>query len=75
MILAPLLALLILGAYIGYTYTQQLKTKEYITSIQNKHVPIISLADENYILLENIVKSFKDSVGTGEKDWLKNTYT
>lgn len=73
MILAPLLALLILGTYIGYTYTQQLKTKEYITSIQNEHVPLISLADANSILLENIVKSFKDSVGTGEKEWLKNT--
>lgn len=70
MLITPLLALLILSSYIGYTYTQQLKNTEYIISIQDEYVPIISLANENYILLQNIIKSFKDSVGAGEKEWI-----
>lgn len=71
MMLTPSLALLVLGLYLGHTHNQQAISKEYIMSIKDTSVPVISIANENIILLENIIKSFKDAVGADEKEWLE----
>lgn len=75
MIFAPLVAILLFLVYMTYVYKAQTSTKEYIISIEKYHVPIIRIANENTLLLDKIIKSFKDSVGAGEKEWLENAKT
>lgn len=75
MILAPLLALLIFGLYIVFIYKEQIVSKEYMLSIKDKHVPIMNITTQNNILLNNVIKSFKDSVGAQEIEWLENAKT
>ncbi|MDB2405507.1 ATP-binding protein [Arcobacteraceae bacterium] len=73
MLIAPLVALALFALYIINIYNLQVISKQYTSSIQEKHFPIINIANENIILLDNITKSFKDAVGAQEQEWLKET--
>lgn len=73
MILAPLIATLIFALYIIFVYKEQVISKEYMISIEHDHFPIMNIANQNNILLDNVIKSFKDSVGAQEVEWLENT--
>ena len=73
MILAPLIATLIFALYIIFVYKEQVISKEYMLSIEHDHFPIMNIANQNNILLDNVIKSFKDSVGAQEVEWLENT--
>ncbi|MEW7989142.1 MAG: ATP-binding protein [Candidatus Thiodiazotropha sp.] len=72
MLIPPLLALVLLFTYMLYTYWQQQTTHQHTLQIQNTHIPAIALANENLFLLDNIIKTFKDSVGAREPAWLVN---
>lgn len=73
MLIAPLLAIALFGLYIINIYFQQIEGKEYIDSIYQKHFPILNIANENTILLDNIIKLTEDAVVANEKTWLDNT--
>ena len=59
--------------YIINIYTQHIEGKKYMDSIHLSHFPIINIANENIILLDNIIRSFEDAVVAGEKGWLENS--
>ena len=71
MILAPLVAISMFGLYIGFVYNEHAVSKEHIVSIRDNHFPIMNIANQNNILLENVIRSFKDSVGAQEIEWLQ----
>ena len=73
MLIAPLLAVALFALYITNIYMQQLEGKEYIDSVYNKHFPILNIANENIILLDNTIRSFEDAVVAGEETWLENS--
>ena len=64
MIIAPLMAILIFALYILFVYFEQSVSKKYLLSIQENHFPIMNIAQENNILLDNVIKSFKDSANS-----------
>jgi len=73
MLIAPLLAITLFGLYIFNIYTQQIESKKYMDSIYKKYFPILNIANENLILLDNTISSFEDSVSAGEEAWLENS--
>ncbi len=72
MILAPLVAITIFALYIVFIYNEHVVTNEHMVSIRDNHFPIMNIANQNNILLDNVIKSFKDSVGAQEEEWLEN---
>ncbi|KAB7884828.1 hypothetical protein [Poseidonibacter ostreae] len=73
MLIAPLLAVALFALFIINIYFQQIEGKEYIESIYQKHFPILNIANENRILLDNIIKLTEDAVVANEQTWLNNT--
>ena len=72
LLIAPLLAVMLFGFYIGNIYMQQIEGKKLMDSIYKKHFPILNIANENIILLNNIIRVFEDSVAASEITWLEN---
>lgn len=72
MLIAPLLAMALFGFYIANIYMQQIEGKKYMDSVYQKHFPILNIANENLILLDNIIRVFEDAVVAGEEAWLEN---
>lgn len=70
MLIAPLLAVTLFGLYITNVYIQQIEGKKYIDSVYEKHFPILNIANENIILLDNIIRVSEDAVFAGEEPWL-----
>ena len=56
-----------------YAYFQQQTRQSYLQKIQSTHLPAIEISIKNLILLEGMIKTFKDAVGAKEPSWLKNT--
>jgi len=73
MLIAPLLAITLFGLYIVNIHTQQIESKKNIDSIYQKYFPILNIANENLILLDNIIASVEDAVVAGEKSWLEQS--
>lgn len=70
MLIAPLIAVALFGLYITNIYMQQIEGREYMDSIYKKHIPILNIAKENLILLDNIIKTSEDAVVAAEETWL-----
>lgn len=70
MLVAPLLAIALFALYIINIYSEQSQAKEYMDSIYKTHFPIITIANENSILLNNIIRAFEDAVIADEISWL-----
>lgn len=73
MLIAPLLAVTLFGFYIANIYMQQIEGKKYMDSVYQKHFPILNIANENLILLDNTIRIFEDAVAAGEETWLENS--
>lgn len=73
MLIAPLLAVTLFSIYITNVYLQQIEGKKYIDSISQKHFPILNIANENIILLDNIIRVSEDAVFAGEESWLEKS--
>lgn len=72
LLIAPLIAVMLFAFYIGNIYMQQIEGKKLMDSIYKEHFPILNLASENIILLNNIIRVFEDSVAASEITWLEN---
>lgn len=72
MILSPLIAFIMFVFYVLFIYVELKEQKLHMVSIEQKHFPIMNIANQNTILLDNVVKSFTDAVGAGEEEWLDN---
>lgn len=73
MLIPPLISIALFGFYIIHIYKEQLFIKSHIESIQTNHFPIMKILNENELLLDNIIKSFEDSVAAKEKEWLEDS--
>jgi len=73
MLIPPLLAVVLFALYIFNIYVKQTENEKQINLIHQVHFPVLNIANENIILLENIIRSFADSVEAKEKSWLKNS--
>jgi len=73
-LLPSLIALLLFSFYLFYFYFQQQTTDNFTNRIQQVHLPVMQLANENLILLDNLTRTFKDAVGANEIAWLQNTH-
>jgi len=73
MLIPPLLAVVLFALYIFNIYVKQTENEKQINLIHQVHFPVLNIANENIILLENIIRSFADSVKAKEKSWLKNS--
>lgn len=73
MLIPPLLAVILFALYILNIYIKQTENEKQINSIHQIHFPVLNIANENIILLDNIIRSFEDSVAAKEESWLKNS--
>lgn len=73
MLIAPLLAITLFAFYIANIYMQQIEGKRYMDSVYQIHFPILNIANENLILLDNTIRTFEDAVAAGEETWLENS--
>ena len=73
MLIPPLIAVILFALYIFNIYIKQIENEKQINLIHQVHFPVLNIANENIILLENIIRSFADSVEAKEKSWLKNS--
>ncbi len=73
MLIAPLLSITLFGLYIVNIHSQQIESKKYMDLLYQKYFPILNIANENLILLDNTIGSFEDAVMAGEVTWLDNS--
>lgn len=71
MLITPLIGLLLFATYMVFIYGHQQENRSLLSQVQSTHVPIIQLANENMVLFDSIVNSFKDAVGAKEAIWLE----
>jgi signal transduction histidine kinase/CheY-like chemotaxis protein len=73
MLLAPLAGLLIFSLFLLFIHTQNGKSKEELFTISQSYFPLLEIAKDNQIYLENVIKNLKDSVSSGEVEWLNES--
>lgn len=73
MLIPPLIAVILFALYIINIYIKQIENEKQIKIIHEVHFPVLNIVNENIILLDNITRSFEDSVEAKEKSWLKNS--
>ena len=73
MLTAPVIGMLLYGAYLTLSYGEHRQASTTIEEIRDGYLPVMELAGENILLFEGIVTQFKDAVLAGEKEWLAHT--
>ena len=72
MLITPLIGLLLFASYMVFVYVHQQANRDLLSQVQGIDFPVIQLANENLILFDSIVNSFKDAVGAKEETWLES---
>ncbi|MEH6606159.1 MAG: GGDEF domain-containing protein [Pseudomonadales bacterium] len=72
MLVAPLLSLLLYGAFSIYSQSLQKQENEQIVRIRNDFLPVFVIANENTRLFNEVRGVFKDAVVAGEPAWLED---
>ncbi len=70
MLVAPVAAMSLYGAYLYVTYGEHRLASLAITEIRDESLPVMTLSAENIQLFESVVSQFKDAVLAGERAWL-----
>ena len=59
MLITPLIGLLLFASYMVFVYVHQRATSSLLSRVQSTHVPVIQLANENLVLFDSIINSFR----------------